>query len=150
MCKFWLVKQEPTKFSWQDFWSRQAAVWDGVRNYQARNNLRAMELGDYVLFYHSVTDKRVMGIARVSKTAFPDPTAEDSRWLAVELVPVLPLQEPVTLAAIKAHPALQNIPLIRQSRLSVMPLKAEEFEIICTLGKTPLHSFFEEFQNAKP
>jgi predicted RNA-binding protein with PUA-like domain len=136
---YWLVKQEPEEFSWADFCKAQTACWDGVRNYQARNNLQAMQINDWVLFYHSVTDKKIMGIAKVTRAAFPDPTTEDARWVAVELAPLQSFLEPVPLAVIKACPALQNLPLIKQSRLSVMPLTPEEFEILCNLGKTPFH-----------
>jgi predicted RNA-binding protein with PUA-like domain len=97
-----------------------------------------MQINDWVLFYHSVTDKKIMGVAKVTRAAFPDPTTEDARWVAVELTPLQSFAEPVSLAAIKACPALQNLPLIKQSRLSVMPLTREEFEILCNLGKTPI------------
>ena len=130
---YWMVKQEPEAYSWDDFVADGKTDWTGVRNFQARNNLRAMQKGDKVLFYHSVTGKEVVGIATVSKTGFPDPT--DENWVAVELQPVKPLKRPVTLAAIKANLALVNIGLLRQSQLSVMPLTKDEFEEILSMSK---------------
>ena len=127
---YWMVKQEPEAYSWDDFVKDGKTQWTGVRNFQARNNLQAMKNGDKVLFYHSVTGKEVVGIARVSKEAFPDPT--DERWVAVELVPYKPFTRPVALAEIKVNPALANIKLVRQSQLSVMPLSKDEYdEILC-------------------
>ncbi len=134
---YWLVKQEPEEFSWADLEREGRVVWDGVRNYQARNNLRAMQVGDWVLFYHSVTEKRIMGCCRVARAAFPDPTApeaERDRWSAVELVPEAAFPQPVPLARIKTEPALAELPLLRQSRLSVMPLSQLEFKTLCHLG----------------
>lgn len=136
---YWLVKSEPGAYSWQQFLKEGKAVWDGVRNYQARNNLRQMKKNDLVLFYHSVNEKQVMGIARVSREHYPDPTTSDTRWLVVELVPAGELSQPVTLEEIKKDPRLENISLIRQSRLSVMPLKAEEFDAIVQLGNPNTH-----------
>ena len=132
--QYWLVKQEPEKYSWSDFTKDRRTDWDGVRNYQARNNLQAMKLGDQVLFYASVSLKEVQGIATVSKEAFPDPTSDDPTWQAVELKPVSALPSPVNLAQIKAEPALAKIALIRQSRLSVIPLQKSEFDLILKLG----------------
>ncbi len=133
---FWLVKTEPQEFSWQDLLITGKTNWDGVRNYQARNNLRLMKLGDTVLMYHSVSQKKVMGICRVSKEHFPDPTTEDQRWLAVELVAESNLGKPVSLEAIKTNCKLQNIALVKQSRLSVMPLTRNEFDTIVGMGNT--------------
>ncbi|MFN2377701.1 MAG: EVE domain-containing protein [Candidatus Binatia bacterium] len=130
----WLAKSEPSTYSWQRFVEEKKARWDGVRNAQARNNLAAMRPGDEVLFYHSGEDRAVVGIAKVTKTAYQDPTTEDARWLCVDLAPVRALARPVPLAAIKALPALAQIALIRQSRLSVMPLAAAEFRAIVGLG----------------
>ena len=132
--QFWIVKQEPTAYSWGDFVKDGRAAWTGVRNFQARLNLRAMRKGDAVLFYHSVESKSVVGVARVSKPAFPDPTADEDGWLAVELVPVKALAKPVTLSEIKTEASLREIGLVRQGRLSVMPLKAAEFARIMKLG----------------
>lgn len=112
--------------------------WDGVRNYQARNNLQAMKKGDLVFFYHSVTGKDIQGIAKVTREAYPDPTTEDSRWIVVNLKPLKALVHPVSLEEIKDHKDLQDIALVRQSRLSVMPLTKKESLIILKLGKTSI------------
>jgi predicted RNA-binding protein with PUA-like domain len=130
----WLVKQEPETYSWDDFVRDGHTDWTGVRNFQARNNLRQMKTGDRVLFYHSGTGKCVVGIAEVEKAAYPDPTADDPQWVAVDMKPVKPLNEPVPLASIRYHDKLSNLPLIRQSQLSVMPLTKEEFETIVGMG----------------
>lgn len=126
----WLVKQEPTAYSWDDFVRDGRTAWTGVRNFQARNHLRAMAVGDRVLFYHSVAGKCVVGIAEVIRSAYPDPTATDGDWSCVDLRPLKPLKSPVTLEQIKADPVLRNIGLLRQSRLSVMPVTAAEFSAI--------------------
>jgi predicted RNA-binding protein with PUA-like domain len=131
----WLVKQEPTKYPFERLLQDGTTVWDGVRNYQARNNLSAMRAGDRVLYYHSVVGTAVVGIAEVSKPAFPDPTAADDRWVAVELRAVKALKHPVTLEQIKAEKSLRDVPLLRQSRLSVMPLEKAAFEKIVAMGK---------------
>lgn len=128
-----MVKQEPDKYSWDDFVADGATDWTGVRNFQARNNLKAMAKGDKVLFYHSNVGKEVVGIAQVSKVAFPDPT--DEKWFAVELEPVKPLKKPVTLVDIKANLALAEIKLVRQSQLSVMPLTKDQFDEIISMSK---------------
>ena len=133
--QYWLVKQEPEDYSWSDFARDGRPAWTGVRNYQARNNLRGMRSGDTVLFYHSGEEKQVVGVARVVKPAFPDPTATEPAWVAVELAPDRPLARPVTLAAIKADPALKDLPLIRNSRLSVMPVTAAAFNRLLALGR---------------
>jgi predicted RNA-binding protein with PUA-like domain len=130
----WLVKQEPETYSWDDFVRDGHTDWTGVRNFQARNNLRQMKTGDRVLFYHSGTGKCVVGIAEVTKAAYPDPTADDPQWVAVDIKPVKPLNELVPLASIRYHDKLSNLPLIRQSQLSVMPLTKEEFETIVGMG----------------
>lgn len=132
--QYWLVKQEPEKYSWSDFSKDRTTDWDGVRNYQARNNLSAMRKGDQVLFYASVSDKEVQGIATVQKTAYPDPTTEDDRWVAVKLKAGKKLPKPVSLAQVKAEPKLSEIALIKQSRLSVIPLRKPEFDRILKLG----------------
>lgn len=132
--QYFLVKSEPFKYSWQQFLEDKGTFWDGVRNYQARNNLKAMKEGDLVLFYHSNVGKEVVGVAKVTRTAYPDPTTDDSRWVAVDLVPVESLARPVTLEQIKQDELLQDIALVRQGRLSVMPLKAAEFDRILALG----------------
>ena len=130
----WMVKQEPETYSWDDFVRDGKTDWSGVRNFQARNNLRNMKVGDRVLFYHSGTGKCVVGIAEVAKAAYPDPTANDPQWVAVDLKPVKPLKAEVPLAAIRYNPKLSNLPLIRQSQLSVMPLTKDEFEVIVKMG----------------
>jgi predicted RNA-binding protein with PUA-like domain len=130
----WLVKSEPFKYSWEKFNKDGRTFWDGVRNYQARNNLRDMREGDLVLFYHSNEGKEVVGIAKVVKESYQDPTTDDKNWVVVDLSPVESLKKPVTLETIKADPQLANVSLVRQGRLSVMPLKAEEFDRILELG----------------
>ena len=131
---YWMVKQEPETYSWEDFVKDGETDWTGVRNYQARNNLRAMKVGDRVLFYHSGKDKAVVGIAEVTKAAYADPTADDEQWVAVDLKPVKRLKNPVPLAAIRYDKRLSELPLIRQSQLSVMPLTKDEFETIVATG----------------
>jgi predicted RNA-binding protein with PUA-like domain len=131
---YWLVKQEPETYSWSDFISDGRTDWSGVRNYQARNNLREMKTGDRVLFYHSGKDKAVVGLAEVVKSAYPDPTADDAQWVAVDLKPIKALKNPVLLAAIRYDKRLSQLPLIRQSQLSVMSLTKDEFEIIVATG----------------
>ena len=134
MKNFWLVKQEPSDYSWSDFVRDGGTSWTGVRNFAARNNLRRMSKGDQVFFYHSGEDKAVVGIAKVTRTAYKDSTAKDEDWSAVDLAPVKALPKPVTLAEIKAEPRLKNIALVRQSRLSVMPLGKREFDLIAQMG----------------
>ena len=131
---YWMVKQEPEAYSWDDLVRDGKTDWTGVRNFQARNNLRQMKAGDRVLFYHSGTGKAVVGIAEVAREAYPDATADDAQWVAVDIKPVKPLEEPVPLAAIRYHDRLGSLPLIRQSQLSVMPLTKEEFDVIVLLG----------------
>ena len=132
---YWLVKSEPAAYSWLDFTRDGGTDWTGVRNFQARNFLQQMQPCDLVLYYHSVTDKQVVGIAEVAAPAAPDPTAEaGSNWVAVRLKPYQALPQPVSLAAIKQDQRLRMIALLRQSRLSVLPLKAEEFDAILELG----------------
>jgi len=134
MKNYWLVKQEPSAYSWDDFVADGKTSWTGVRNFTARNNLRAMRRGDEVFFYHSVTDKAVFGIGKVIRTAYPDPTAKEGDWSAVDLTALKPLRQPVTLDQIKATPRLKNISLVRQSRLSVHALTAAEFREILSLA----------------
>ncbi len=132
--QYWLVKSEPETYSWDDFVRDKRTDWTGVRNYAARLHLKAMRPGDEVLFYHSNEGKCVVGVARVTRPAFPDKTADEDGWVAVELVPVVALKQPVTLAQIKTEAMLNDIALVRQGRLSVMPLKAAEFARIRKLG----------------
>ena len=133
---YWLVKQEPEKYPWAQFVKDKGTYWDGVRNYQARNNLRAMKKGDQVMYYHSVSEKAVVGVAKVTTEAYPDPTAKEEGWSVVDLKPVKAMVESVTLDQIKTDPKLVDIALIKQSRLSVMSLRAAEFKRILHLGKT--------------
>lgn len=130
---YWLVKSEPSTYSWERLLKEGKAVWDGVRNFAARKNLRGMKTGDLVLFYHSNEDKAVVGISKVVKEAYQDPTTKED-WSAVDLAPHKALKNPVTLEQIKAEKKLQNIYLVRQGRLSVMPLEKEEFDYILELG----------------
>jgi predicted RNA-binding protein with PUA-like domain len=134
MKNFWLVKQEPSSYSWTDFIAEGQTSWTGVRNYAARNNLRRMQKGDEVLFYHSGDDKAVVGLAKVTRTAYRDSTAKEGDWSTVDLAPVKPLRQSVTLREIKSHPRLKGILLVRQSRLSVMPLAKSEFLEIVKMG----------------
>src|SRR5881275_3237683 len=134
MKNFWLVKQEPSSYSWSDFVAEGQTSWTGVRNYSARNNLRKMRKGNEVLFYHSGEDKAVVGIAKVIRTAYPDSAAKEGDWSTVDLAPIKPLGNPVTLDQIKARPRLKNISLVRQSRLSVHSLTAAEFREIVRLS----------------
>jgi predicted RNA-binding protein with PUA-like domain len=131
---YWMVKQEPETYSWDDFVRDGVTDWSGVRNYQARNNLREMKTGERVLFYHSGKDKAVVGLAEVIKSAYRDPTADDVQWVAVDLKAVKPFRYPVPLAAIRYDKRLSQLPLIRQSQLSVMPLTKDEFDVIAALG----------------
>ena len=133
--QYWMVKQEPTAYSWEQFVKDGGTAWTGVRNFQARNNLQAMRRGDEVLFYHSVVGKEVVGIAKVAREAYPDPTADEDGWVCVDLAPGKRLRTPVTLDQIKATPALKDVALLRQSRLSVMPLSEAEFRLIVTLAE---------------
>jgi predicted RNA-binding protein with PUA-like domain len=134
MRSFWLVKQEPSSYSWLDFIAEGQTSWTGVRNYAARNNLRKMQKGDEVLFYHSGEDKAVVGIAKVMRTAYRDLTAKEGDWSTVDLAPVRPLPRPVTLREIKGNPRLKGIPLVRQSRLSVMLLAEAGFQEIVKMA----------------
>ena len=136
--QYWLVKQEPEKYPWSQFVKENGTYWDGVRNYQARNNLRAMKKGDHVFFYHSVSEKAVVGVAKVTREAYPDPTAKKGDWSMVDLKPIKSMVEPVTLEQIKAESKLSEVALIKQSRLSVMPLRAPEFRRILQLGQTKI------------
>ncbi len=131
----WLVKQEPEDYSWDDLVRDGSTQWSGVRNFQARNNLRQMKVGDAVFFYHSGKEKCVVGIASVSKAAYPDPTAQEDGWIAVDIKPQQRLPNPVSLADIKANAKLSDLLLVRQSRLSVMPVGESEFDEIVRMAK---------------
>ena len=134
--RYWLVKSEPFKYSWDQFCEDGSTYWDGVRNYQARNNLRAMKIGDQVLYYHSNEGLAVVGVARVTKEAYQDPTTEDERWVVVDLEPVEALANPVTLREIKDEPRLADLALVRQGRLSVMPVVKKHFDLIVKKGRS--------------
>lgn len=131
---YWLVKSEPFKYSWEQFLKDGVTFWDGVRNYAARNNLRAMAKGDQVLYYHSNEGLEIVGVAEVVKEAYQDPTTEDNNWVAVDLKPVKTLPNTVSLAAIKADPKLQSMQLVKLSRLSVCGVTAEEYKHIMLLA----------------
>ena len=139
---YWLMKTEPDVFSWADLCQKGVACWDGVRSYAARNHLRAMAAGDLVLVYHSNLDKAAVGIAKVVRAHYQDPTTEDDKWSAVDVAPVAPLQVPVTLVAIKADVAaggpLQHIRMIKENRLSVSPVTADEWRHVLALAQTVL------------
>lgn len=132
---YWLVKSEPFKYSWQDLLNDGSTYWDGVRNYQARNNLKRMKKGDKVLFYHSNKGLEVVGVSEVTKEYYQDPTTDDDRWVVVDLKPLKTLNNPVSLKSIKADKRLSEIALVKQSRLSVMPIKKEEFETILEISE---------------
>ena len=125
--KYWLVKTEPSAYSWEQLLKDGKTIWDGIRNYQARNNLKLMQVGDKVMIYHSVTDKKVVGLAEVSRSYFPEPGMENTAWVSVEIIPLHILKQAVSLNEIKINPKLKNISLIKQQRLSVMPIQEYEF-----------------------
>ena len=131
---FWLVKSEPEAFSWDQQVTNGVEPWAGVRNHAARNNLAAMRPGDRAFFYHSNTGREIVGVVEVVRAAYPDPTADSGPWLAVDMRAVAPMPRPVTLAAIKAEPALAELALVRQSRLSVLPVSAPHWDLICRMG----------------
>ncbi|MGI8964742.1 MAG: EVE domain-containing protein [Limisphaerales bacterium] len=133
---YWLVKSEPESYSWQKFLAEKKTAWTGVRNFQARNNLRAMKRGDLVFFYHSVTEKQIVGVAKVEKEFYPDATASEGDWSCVDLVPVKTLKKPVTLEEIKTDKILKEMPLFRQSRLSVTPLTETQFKRVLEMAET--------------
>lgn len=135
---YWLMKSEPFKYAWDDLVRDGSTCWDGVRNYEARNNLAAMKRGDLALYYHSNEGKEVVGVVEVVKESYPDPTTDDERWVVVEIAPRAAFREPVSLGTIKADPRLSEIQLVRRGRLSVVPLSAVEFKHILELGKTVL------------
>ena len=134
----WLVKQEPDAYPFSQLVKDKKTCWDGVRNYQARNNLQAMKKGDLLLYYHSQSDRAVVGIAKVVKAAYPDPTTDDERWVVVDVAPVKALAEPVTLAQVKGDAKLKDMALVKMSRLSVMPVTPAQFRRVLQLGRTKL------------
>ena len=133
---YWLMKSEPGTWSWDDQVAAGTDHWDGVRNYQASNNLKAMKLGDRAFFYHSVNEKRIVGIVEVAREYYPDPTDASGRFGMVDVKVIKPVARPVTLAEIKAEPRLTDLPLLKQSRLSVMPIPDEAWRLICTMAET--------------
>jgi len=133
--QYWLVKSEPFKYSWDNLVADGKTFWDGVRNFQARNYLKSMKVGDKVLFYHSNEGLCVVGVAKVAKEHYPDPTDTEGKWVCIDLEPDFALNKPVSLAQIKQDPLLTNIPLLKQARLSVMPVTKEEFEQIVKMGQ---------------
>jgi predicted RNA-binding protein with PUA-like domain len=132
---YWLIKSEPEKYSWEKFNKDGRTFWDGVRNYAARNNMRTMKEGDLAFFYHSNEGKEIVGIAKVVKEAYQDPTTDDTNWVVVEFSPVEPLKNPVTLAQIKAEPTLSEMELVRLGRLSVSAVKPEEFDKVLEMSR---------------
>ena len=130
---YWLMKSEPSTYSWSDLERDKKATWDGVRNFQARNNLKAMQKDDLVFIYHSNEDKAIIGIAKISKEKYPDPKAKD--WTVVDIVPVKKLAHPVSLAQIKADKRFTDMVLVRASRLSVQPVKKEEYDLVIKMSE---------------
>ena len=135
---YWLVKSEPFKYSWDEFVRDGSTYWDGVRNAEARNNQEAMKNGDLALYYHSNEGKEVVGIAKVTRESYPDPTTDDPRWVVVNLEPLKPLATPVSLEQIRAEPSLEDLALVRRSRLSVTPVSRRHFDRLLRLGRTRL------------
>jgi len=131
---YWLVKSEPESYSWSDFLKEGRTAWTGIRNFQARNNLRSMKKRDQVFFYHSVSEKQIVGLASVAREAYPDPTAKEGEWVGVDLIPGKTLARPVPLAEIKADNALKDILLLRNSRLSVIPLTKAQFDRLMSMA----------------
>ena len=136
--KYWLMKSEPFKYAWDALVKDKWTYWDGVRNYEARNNLAAMKKGDLCLYYHSNEGKEVVGVARVKRESYQDPTTEDERWVVVDVAAVKALKEPITLEQVKADASLCEMALVRQSRLSVQPVTPPQFRKVLSLGKTKL------------
>ena len=134
--RYWLMKSEPFKYSWDDLVRDGRTYWDGVRNYEARNNLAAMQEGDLAFFYHSNKGKEIVGIVEIVSSAYPDPTTEDDRWVVVDVVPRVAMTEPVSLATVKEDPELEDFQLVRRGRLSVIPVTPAEFRHVAKLGKT--------------
>jgi predicted RNA-binding protein with PUA-like domain len=131
---YWLVKSEPFKYSWAQMVADGRTHWDGVRNYQAANNLKAMQVGDRAFFYHSNEGKEIVGVVEIARTAYPDPGDETGRFVMVDITPLLPVPTPVTLAQIKADPRLADFALVRQSRLSVVPVRDAEWAMLCAMA----------------
>lgn len=132
---YWLMKTEPGNYSWDDLVKDKGTFWDGVRNYQARNNMKNMKAGDLVLYYHSVDQKSVVGVAKITKEFYQDPGTDDDRWVAVDIVPEYPLKNSITLADIKSEGRLKDMVLVHNMRLSVQPVKREEFDVIIEMSE---------------
>ena len=132
---YWLIKSEPNTYAWEDLVERGKDHWDGVRNYQARNNLKNMKQGDLAFFYHSVNEKRIVGIAECVSAPYPDPTTEDERWVVVDFVPKQKLKKPISLQEIKEKEELSDMVLVKHTRLSVQPVKKEEFDLIVAMSE---------------
>jgi predicted RNA-binding protein with PUA-like domain len=137
---YWLIKTEPDEYSWETFLSDASGRWDGVRNFAARNNLRKMRVGDWALFYHTGKERRIVGVASVKKEHYPDPTAEKGDFSSVDFAPLAPLSRPVSLQEIKQEPKLRDMALARSPRLSVQPVRSEEFHQVLRMGQTKLES----------
>ena len=135
---YWLMKSEPYKYAWDELVEDGQTYWDGVRNYEARNNMSAMKKGDLAFYYHSNEGKEIVGIAEIVGEAYQDPTTDDDRWVVVDVAPVVPFTRPVSLAEIKGDPQLEEIALVRRGRLSVVPITPEEFRHVAKLGKTKI------------
>jgi predicted RNA-binding protein with PUA-like domain len=133
---FWILKSEPDVYSFDDLVKQGVGTWDGVRNYQARNNLQAMRKGDLAFFYHSNIGKEIVGIARIEQEAFPDPTVDDARWVAVSVVAEKKLANPVSLMQLKSDPSINHIALVKHSRLSVIPIDKQDFDYIIRLSES--------------
>jgi predicted RNA-binding protein with PUA-like domain len=138
MPSYWLIKSEPYKYPYSQLEQDRRTSWEGVRNHEARNHLRGMKRGDFALYYHSNEGKEIVGVARVAREAYPDPTASDGDWSAVDVEPFAPLKAPVTLAAVKASARLKEMLLVRRSRISVVPVTPAEFKEVLKMGKTKL------------
>lgn len=141
--QYWLMKSEPSKFSFAQLLKDGRTSWDGVRNFEARNSLRGMKKGDLALFYHSNEGKEIVGVVRVDREAYPDPTAPGEDWSVVDVVPIASMKAPVSLEIIKSDPTLADIALLKRSRLSVVPLSKPHFDHLLALGKTRLPARFD-------
>ena len=133
---YWLIKSEPNSWSWDDHVKEGVAEWDGVRNHQANNNMKVMEVGDRAFFYHSVKEKQIVGVVEVARTWYPDPTDQSGKFGMVDFKAITPVSKPVTLADIKGEPALQEMVLLKNSRLSVQPVTDSEWKRVCAMAQT--------------
>lgn len=147
--RYWLMKSEPFKYAWEDLVRDGRTYWDGVRNYEARNNLAAMKKGDLAFYYHSNEGKEIVGIAEIVGEAYPDPTTDDEAWVVVDIEPRVAFEEPVSLATIKADPKLGEIALVKRGRISVVPITAAEFRRVAKLGRTKVPAAAPRARKAK-